>query len=426
MNASLLNASAAKLRIEDLRDPVLTDAQRTALAHAERHPADLTVDAVLARARTITGLDDFGPDDFVERLRVWLDEIRLDPNRTALAGRIMFDLCVKYAANRLRITGLLARRPEIHDQEIVAPLFITGLPRTGTTHLVNLLAADARFRSLPLWEADQPVPDRGEGPGAEGVDPRYARCDRAWQRMRAGNPYLAAWHPMNPDSIHEDIELWANDFAGYNIEWIFQMAPRWREHYLAHDQTSHYRYLKTVLKVLQWYRPGERWLLKCPQHLENLGPLMEVFPDATVVMTHRDPVGAVQSAATMRAYGSRTVYRRFDVAEILEYWTDLMERLLRAGVDDRHLVPEGGILDVYFDRFMADTMGTVEQVYRHAGMELTERARAEITAYVDAHPRDKHGSMTYDLRADFGITPERLRDRFAFYLRRHPVPIEVR
>jgi len=414
-----------RLRIEDLHEPVLTEVQRRAMAYAEEHPVALTAEAVLARARAITGLDDFGAADFGERMLVWLEEIRTDSNRTALAARVMFDLCVKHAANRLRIEALLARHPEIEDQEVVAPVFVTGLPRSGTTHLVNLLAADTRFRSLPLWEADQPVPDRGEGPGPDGRDPRFVRCDRAWQRMRANNPYLAAWHPMNPDSIHEDIELWANDFAGYNPEWIFSMMPAWQQHYLTQDQTPHYEYLKRVLQILQWYRPGERWLLKCPQHLENLGPLTTVFPDATLVMTQRDPVGVVQSAATLRAYGARTMYHRFDVAEILEYWAATVERLLRAAARDRHLLPAGTVLDVPFHEYMADTMGTVEQVYSHAGLELTEQARTEIAAYVEAHPRDKHGSMSYDLRADFGVTPGQLRQRYAFHLDRHPVPVEV-
>ena len=414
-----------RLRIEDLREPVLTDAQRLTLAYAEQHPADLTPEAVLARAREVTGFDDFGSDDFRERMHVWLDEIRTDPNRTALAGMVMFNLCVKHASNRLRIEALLARHPEIHDEQIVAPVFVTGLPRSGTTHLVNLLAADTRFRCLPLWEADQPVPGQGEGPDRGGLDPRFVRCEGAWQRMRAGNPYLAAWHPMNPDSIHEDIELWANDFAGYNPEWIFQMMPTWQAHYLAHDQTPHYEYLRTVLKVLQWYRPGERWLLKCPQHLENLPALTAVFPDAMVVMTQRDPVGVVQSAATLRVYGARTMYHRFDAGEILDYWAALVERLLRSAMRDRPLLPAGCVLDVPFHEFMADTMGTVEQVYRHVGLELTERARSEIMTYVDAHPRDLHGSMSYDLRADFGITPAALRERFAFHLESHPVPVEV-
>lgn len=414
----------AVLRADDLRHPVLAESQRGSLDWAERHPVDLDPQAVLEDARRRTGLDDFGPMDFAERMQVWLDDVRLEPTRTALAGHVVFGLCSKYAANRLRIEALLARHPEIEEQKIERPVFVTGLPRSGTTHLVNLLAADDRFRSLPLWEADQPVPDLGEGPGRDGRDPRFGRAERAWERMQANNPFLAAWHTMAPDSIHEDIELWGCDFAGYILEWILQMAPRWRDHYTVRDQTQHYRYLEKVLKVLQWFRPGERWLLKCPQHLENLGPLRTVFPDATVVMTQRDPVGVVQSAATLRAYGARTSYTSFDVDEILEYWTRLIARLLERGMADRPLLADR-VLDVYFDAFMADTMGTVEEVYRHAGIELTDVARRQIEEYVAQHPRDKHGRIGYDLRADFGVSPAELRRRFGFYLDEHPVAVEV-
>ena len=105
---------------------------------------------------------------------------------------------------------------------------MTGLPRSGTTHLVNLLASDTRFRSLPLWEADEPVPNRGAGRGPTASI--LASCAATWSGSGCArrNPFIAAMHPMNPDYVHEDLELWANDFAGYNPEWIFQMMPAWR------------------------------------------------------------------------------------------------------------------------------------------------------------------------------------------------------
>lgn len=415
-----------KLRITDLHDPVLTEAQQGFMAFAEQTPWELTVEAVLGAASAATGLDDFGPEDFKERLAVWLDEIDSDGNRSAYSRMLAFVLSVKYAGSRLRVQQLLSRHPEIHDIEISAPVVVTGLPRTGTTNLVNMLAADDRFRSMPLWETDEPVPVPGEGPGADGLDPRFKRCQEGWVAFQHSNPYLAAWHPMNPEHIDEDMSLMQLDFSSYYFESLMQMAPKWRDYYLAHDQTPHYEYLRTMLKVLTWFRGPQRWVLKCPQHLENLGPLTTVFPDATLVMTQRDPVGVVQSAATLRAYGARTMYHRFDVGQLLDYWAALVERLLRGAARDRHLLADGRVLDVPFHEYMADTMGTVEQVYEHAGIELTEQARAQITAYVDAHPRDKHGSMGYDLRADFGVTPEELRERYAFHLEQHPVPVEVR
>ena len=116
------------------------------------------------------------------------------------------------------------------------------------------------------------------------------------------------------------------------------MSPRWRDYYLGHDQTPHYAYLKTVLQILQWQRPGERWVLKSPQHLEQLGPLLATFPDATVVVTHRDPVSVVQSAATMMTYAARMSYRTPDPDFYLSYWTDRIGVCCGRSLRDRHLV----------------------------------------------------------------------------------------
>ena len=228
--------------------------------------------------------------------------------------------------------------------------------------------------------------------------------------MQAGAPFLAAMHPMNPDHIHEELELMLPDFSSYNQEWVAR-APAWRDYYLAHDQTPHYAYMKTVLQILQWYRPRERWVLKSPQHLEQLGPLIATFPDATIVVTHRDPVSVVQSAATMLTYGARTTYRTTRPEWYRDYWTDRIRRLLEASVRDRQLLPDGRTIDVLFHEFMADELGTVERIYDGAGIELTDAARAEIEAYRRDHPRGKEGQVVYDLRRDFAAKPDAVRTR---------------
>jgi hypothetical protein len=404
-------SKAREIHIEDLREPVFTDAQRAALDHGERTSVQLSVEAVLGAAVQRTGLDDFGPDDFRERLALWLGEVDQDPERTGLGRMILFNDCVRHASNRLRIHALLRERPEIHDVEIRRPIIVVGLPRSGTTHLVNLIAADERLRSLPLWESQEPVPDPREKPGPGGVDPRYQRSAQAWEMLRQNAPLLAAMHPMNPDHIHEELELQLPDFSSYNQEWVARV-PRWRDYYLAHDQTPHYAYLETVLKILQWYRPRERWVLKSPQHLEQLGPLLRTFPDATIVMTHRDPVSVVQSAATMLAYGARMNYRS-------------TKRLLEASLRDRHRVPRERSIDVLFDEFMADDLATVERIYEVAGLPMTDEARGQIATHLREHPRGKEGRIVYDLRRDFGADPEKLREHFAFYLRDFPVRPEV-
>ncbi|BCN76654.1 sulfotransferase family protein [Prescottella equi] len=417
--------AGGRIRITDLRNPVLTDSQRETWAYAEANPVELSVDAVLASAAEQAGLDDFGPDDFHERLALQLDEIDTDPNRSPVSRMVTFAGSVRYAANRLRVIDLLKRHPEIHDIEIEAPIVVVGLPRSGTTHLVNLLAADSRFRSLPLWESQEPVPFEGDAVGPDGIDPRIVRSQRRWEQMQAKSPLVAAMHPMNPEHIHEELELECLDFSSYNFEWGSSMAPRWREYYLSHDQRPHYAFMATMLKVLQWQRGPSRWILKCPQHLEQLGPLMDTFPDATVVMTHRDPVSVVQSAATMVGYGARSNFLVPDIDAVCDYWTDRVGRLLDAGTRDLALIPAERRIDVYFDKFMADDVGTVERIYTHTGIEFTDEARAAVDDHIAHHPRGANGQVVYDLRADFGREPAELRTRFADYFEKFPVKVEV-
>jgi hypothetical protein len=412
------------ITVDDLGAPVLNDVQRMAIDYGESKTTVLTVDAVCDAASRRTGLGDFGDDDFTVRLGLQLAEMDADEERTGIGRLMMFGDCVRAAANRLRIHDLLLRHPEILEIPIARPVIVVGLPRSGTTHLVNLLAADTRFRSMPLWESYEPVPNSDEPSEVDGVDPRWTRCQGTWEAMQAAAPLVAAMHPMEPDHVHEEIELQMPDFSSYTLEWVAR-APLWRDHYLAQDQTPHYAYMKSVLQILQWLHPKERWVLKSPQHLEQLGPLLRTFPDATVVVTHRDPVAVVQSTITMACYGARTAYRRTRPEWYRDYWTERIGTLLDSSLRDRHLLAEDRTVDVFFDEYMADELGTLERVYDCAGIALTQQARAEVAEYQRAHPRGREGRVAYDLQRDFAVTPEEVRSRFGAYLDRFPVRIEV-
>src|SRR6185436_8800458 len=148
-----------------------------------------------------------------------------------------------------------------------------------------------------------------------------------------------------PEHVHEEVDLLDLDFGSYQLEWVCT-APRWRDHYLALDARPHYAYLRRALQALQWLRGPDRWVLKCPQHLEQLDPLLETFPDATIVLTHRDPVAVIRSAITMMAYGERLRRTRIDLPALAAYWIDRVECLLRACVRDRDRVPPSQSLDV--------------------------------------------------------------------------------
>lgn len=414
-----------KIRIEDLAKPILSEGQKGALAYADSLDIELSIEAVQTAASDATGLDDWGPDDWKERLGVWFDEMNADDNRTNLGRMTLYQDCVRYAKTRLRINALLKEHPEIHDQEIKQPIIVVGLPRSGTTHLVNLIASDQRLRSMPLWEGQEPVPDPKEKPGPDGVDPRWTRCNKIWDSMRTSSPLIASMHPMEPDHIHEELEFMLPDFTSYTLEWISQ-CPKWRDYYSDHDQTPHYQgALLTGLKILQWVKPRERWVLKCPQHLEQLGPLMKTFPDATIVMTHRDPVSVIQSAITMQTYSARMNYKHVDPQWYLEYWHDRVGRLLTASVRDRDLLPSDRTIDVPFHEFMADDVGMIEKIYEVAGLPMTNEARKNLDNYMLAHPRGKAGQVMYDLRKDFDANPAELRKAFDFYADKFPMRVEV-
>lgn len=411
------------IRITDLIAPQLNEAQQAAIAFGESLDLRLSETDILTQAMRRTGLSDFGPDDFRERLRLLVDEWGSDPDLTGIGRLGLQRHLVRYACNRLLIRDLLGKHPEILDLEIDRPIIVVGLPRTGTTHLLNLMAADRRFRSLPLWESYEPVPLTGETVSADGIDPRYRRCADDWDRARMMVPLLEAMHPMNPDHIHEELELMTPEFASYNFEWL-AVSPRWRDHYFATDQTPHYEYMKSVLKILQWLRGPERWVLKCPQHLEQLPVLRRVFPDAVVAVTHRDPVAVIQSTVTMLAYGQRMSRRKIDPLGLIDYWTDRVEHLLRACVRDRDVLPASQSIDVPFHEFMEDDLAMVARIYERAGVEMSATARADLKSFMAEHPRGKVGQVIYDLEGDFGVRPEQLRQRFGFYFERFPVRIE--
>jgi Sulfotransferase family len=421
--------TTAAIHITDLAHPELSAAQQGALAYAQRLQIELTSSSILQEARQATGLDDFGPPDFLARLDLLCAEWGGDPGLTNLGRLSLRNKLLQHARSRLLIQDVLVRHPEIHDIDIKAPIIVAGLPRSGTTHLLNLMAADSRLRALPLWESYEPVPLPGEQALAGGVDPRYQRCADQWQMMQSLSPLLAAMHPMDPDHIHEELELMGPNFASYNYEWL-SVSPRWRDHYYACDQTPHYEYMKTALKILTWQdgdRTGAttRWVLKCPQHLEQLGVLYKAFPDATVAITHRDPVSVIQSAVTMLAYGQRINRHKVDPGGLVNYWTDRVAHLLQACVRDRALLADAQSIDVLFHEFMADDLGMVEKIYEKANLAMTASARNELQFFIDEHPRGKEGRVVYNLREDFGVEPAQLRQRFAFYFERFPVQVEV-
>lgn len=402
------------LRVEGMREDTRSPEERAELEAGERRTLDMSVDTVLATARTRTGLEDFGPLDFTERLSALLHEVEADDNVWKAHKAAFVEQCVSAAANRLLIQHFWTRHPESLRTPVERPVNVIALPRSGSTHLENLLAADRRLRHLPVYLATQPAPNPSERPGPDGTDPRYRRAEERWARF-SRNEVLAAMHEHTPDHACGENELQIPDFASYQWEWMARV-PGFRDHYLGTDQTPHYRYMRDVLKLIAWQFPDERrWMLKSNQHAEQLGPLMATYPDATVVMIHRDPVATLTSLLTMRGLALKSSQRVPDIDAHVEYWVDRIERMLRAYVRDRHLVPSGQLVEVPFADMVADDVRTAAHVLDRAGLPVTDKALADIDAYLASHPHGKRGRVVYDLEGDFGLDADRLRERFAFY-----------
>ena len=413
----------APIRIEDLVDPVLPPeiAEMMEQTAPLADQIELSPEAVLGAATAQSGLSDFGSDEFREPLEVLCRAMDTEADFSPMGKLSQFSQLTAFAVNRLRIELYIKDHPDALDVPVDRPIVIAGLPRTGTTHLHNLISADPALRSLPWWESLEPVPPTEEAGTIEG---RVQRAKDGLVIMNKAVPHYDRMHEMTWDHVHEEIHLLAIDFSTMLFD-CSAVMPSWRSYYKEHDQTPHYQYLKRILKVLAHQRPPrERWVLKSPQHLEQIGPLMNVFGDATVVFTHRDPVSITASFATMICYSARmSAPHPVDVHGIGQWWAQLIQDMLQACTDDRDLVPPEQSIDVLFHEFMADDVAMVERIYKLADQPFTSDVKAAMDQYMVEHPRGKHGRVIYNL-ADFGMTPKERRQALSFYTDRFAVELE--
>ncbi len=417
----------APVRIDDLAHPTFPAHIVEIMDSVAPLAADvvLTPDAVLAQASAESGLDDFGDDWFREPLEVILRALDTEAGLSAWGRVTAQSQMVTHMRNRLQVEAIVREHPEILDVEIARPIVIVGQPRTGTTHLHNLMAEDPALRSLPYWESLEPVPPAAEreAVAAGAPDPRPARCAMGLTILNDALPYFKRMHEMTVDHVHEEIQLLGAAGSSMLYE-TMGIMPSWREWYVGTDQTPAYAYLKRVLQCAQWLRGGDRWVLKSPQHLEQITPLLNVYSDATFVFTHRDPVAVIASNAEMIAYTARFSAEPVDPPKIGHYWADRIEEMLRAGMRDHDLLPADRTIDVRFDEFMADDLAMVQRIYEVARQPFTPEARVAMEAFIEAHPRGVNGSVIYDPVGDFGLDPAALREQLRDYTDRFGVTLE--
>ena len=416
----------APIHFDDLDNPAFSEPARGILdAVAPMADAiELNGDALMTQASQAAGLDDFGPMDFVERMEVLLEALRTEAPLSPMGKIGAASQVGQLLQNRLLLADLLKRHPEIHDIKIDRPIIIAGLPRTGTTHLHNLISSDPALRSLPYWESNQPIPLPSEAALANSEnDPRLERTEIGLQTMEVIMPEFKRMHEMTTWHVHEEIQLLAIDFSTMLFETTAPM-PTWRDYYKSHDQTPHYEYMKTILKACQFLRGGDRWILKSPQHLEQFKPLKAVFPDGIFLVTHRDPISVMVSMGTMVSYSARMSLDPVDPKYIANYWADRLDDMLNAAMRDRDVL--GGddcTMDIRFDQFMADDLGTIERIYKLANQPFDERAQNAFSHYGATHERDRHGKVIYDTD-QLGIDVAKRRQEMRAYSEHFGIPDE--
>ncbi|MEM9175658.1 MAG: sulfotransferase [Myxococcota bacterium] len=415
------------IRITDFTEPEYTDAALAGFQMIEQIPFDLSVDGVIAAARDQLeqegGSPLFEDEAWNARLRFYLECVGEDPNYTTMGRFNTYNSLVRYLVQRSRLEALYAAHPEIDELEIERPLIIAGLPRSGTTHLLNLIGADPRLRALRRWESQEPIPSAAARAGRV-PDDRIANGQAGLDQIELVMPLMTNMYDVPNDGIHEEVDLQHMCLSSLLMA-AGQPVTRWMDAYFEEDQRPHYAFLKRALKALQFLEARERWVLKSPQHLGCLPALVETFPDATFVCTHRDPVSVFTSWVTMTVYAARMSRKPILLDEVVPHAQKLQKYLLDGVVRDRAVLPEDQTEHVYFHTFMADDMGTLERIYDRAGLGMSAAARAAIDHYIETHPRGRHGKVIYDLEGDFGLTREAMYAVFAEYMETFPVERET-
>lgn len=380
--------------------------------------APLVADALVEQAMTATGLDRFDSDSW----REGLDVLLADANKTGLSdsghARMQTSL-VDLLSNRLKTTAYLDQRPELLDRPIERPVFVFGIPRTGTTLLSNLLACDPARRSPLTWEIDDPVPPATSA--TLKTDPRaIARLEQE-KAMLTARPEMGKYYRNSAVYPNECIFFMAHDFKALALESRGKL-PNYRDWLFSTDMTSAYTYHKRFLQLLQADAPGT-WNLKMPSHSLWLDTIKAVYPDARLVWTHRDPFTAMGSFCSIISLAHMGFMGRVDIDWLKENCTYQAVLHAERMLDFRDKHGPDSMIDVHYADLMADPMAAMRRLYVSLGDVLTPEAEAAMQAWLDANPQGKFGKHDYKL-AQYGLSVEELAPKFERYLSSYDIARE--
>ena len=368
-----------------------------------------------AAATQLTGLAEFGTDDYRDGLAVLLESYERDADLTALGVKVTRAFLRGALVARLFSEAGWARHPGYAQVAVERPIFVTGLPRTGTTALHRLLTADPAHQGLELWltEVPQPRPPRATWAS----DPVFQHIQAAYERHHVTHPEFMGVHYMAADQVEECWQLLRQSMRSVSYECLAHL-PAYSSWLAGQDWTAAYQRHRRNLQLIGLPDRGRRWVLKNPSHLFALGALLEVYPDALVIQTHRSPRTAIASVCSLAAHATAGWSQTFQGEVIghdqLELWACGLERF--TAVRARH--DPAQFCDVGYDDFVADPVGTVESVYAYFGLTLSGAARDAMHALREQSAGAAAPAHQYTL-SDFGLTGEQVDERFAGYLGAH-------
>ena len=377
----------------------------------------LNVVEIVAAAQAQAGLSELEDPSILEGLGIYVRALNEEARLNARGVQSMRTWLVDTLVNRLRVDDYLARHPELLQRPVASPMFVFGLPRTGTTLAINLLNADPARRSALRWEVLDSVPPPKAG--ALSNDPRCLREQARLDMVVKHAPQIAAIHYEDADSPTECQFIMSQSFCAQVYEAQAEV-PSYRRWFMDTSYRPAFRYHKRFLQLLQSEAAG-RWTLKNPWHPLFLDDLTAIYPDAQLVMTHRDPVEVLGSACSLIKHVRVMFSDEVDLKQIGESFLDTFEEMIRRTRAYREKHGWDAIYDLQYAALMADPIGEMKKLYARFDEPLTPAAEAAMAAYLADNAQGKHGKHVYSLE-EYGLTPGLVRERFADYCRDFAIP----
>jgi hypothetical protein len=353
--------------------------------------------SLLKAAQKATGLNDFGDDFWEEPLERMLDSINNEAELHPIGQFITRQRIINLLSVRLRAEDYFKKYPEILEQEVYPVMMIVGLQRTGTTKLQRLLAADPENRALLSWEALNPAPIKNDD--SSGIE-RIKLAKLSVKALQYMSPGFFAIHPIEYEAPEEDVLLLDVSFLSTTAEATMHV-PSYADWLEKTDQSPAYAYMVKLLKLLQWQRPGKRWVLKTPHHLEFLDLAQKHFKDIHFIWTHRSIYDSIPSFLSMVAYSRKLFSNQVSAEQVADHWVRKTGFMLDKAIEFRKSEGNKLFSDIEYDQLINNTLNVVEKIYSDQGDRITDELKRIFSMAMDQNPKGKYGKHIYQL-SDFG------------------------